>query len=217
VQVCGARLVASPRDSGGSSAGASLASLTRLEARVGSGACELLSPRLLPSSLRALSLRADDPDDEAAAAALLAAPAPPAPALRRLESLELRMLLRAAAWRVPAWLPALAGTLESVRLPGIIGQLEEMRSRVQGDIAALDDLAKMGVREIKVEFAVKDALEAAAGRPRTRSSWVLLPPPPRPRAELLAASDKGAAAVGAAARAFLRDWEHLLVLVESRQ
>jgi hypothetical protein len=227
VQMCGARLVAGPTDCGGGllgtgeapsgSAGPSLASLTRLEARFGSGACELLSPRLLPAGLRCLTLRADNPNDEAAAMALLAAPAPPAPALRRLESLELCTRLRATAWRVPAWLPALAGTLETVRRPGIIGQREEMRSRVQGEIAALDALARMGVREIKVEFAIKDALEAAAGQPGPTGSSVPPPPPPRPKARLLAATDEGAAAVGAAARAFLRVWGHLLVLVESWQ
>jgi hypothetical protein len=246
VQIHGARLVAAPTDAGGTlQAGdaprsgtgpaaaaqaaaaptASLASLTRLEAHVDSGACALLSPRLLPSSLRALSLCADDIVGEAAAAALLAARAPPSPALRRLESLELRMLLPAGAWRVPAWLPALAGTLDSVRLPGILGQLKKRRSRVQGEVAALDALARMGVREIKVEFAVQDALEAAAGRPMPRSSGVPPPPPPAPQQSLVAplaaadegAAGEGAAAVGAAARAFLRDWGHLLVPVNLLQ
>jgi hypothetical protein len=79
------------------------------------------------------------------------------------------------------------------------------------------------VREIKVESAVKDALEAAAGQPRPGSPWV--PPPPQqqqlqaaplPSAEEAAAGE-GAAAVGAAARVSLRDWGHLLVLVESQQ
>ncbi|KIZ04117.1 hypothetical protein MNEG_3842 [Monoraphidium neglectum] len=220
VQIRGARLVAAPRDRvdglsragdvPGDGAGPSLASLTRLEVHVGSGACELLTPRLLPSSLRCLSLRAGDSGDEAAAAALLCAPTPPAPALRRLQSLELHMPLH-AAWRVPAWLPALAGALESVRLPGIIGRLGKIRARVQGEIAALDAVARMGVREIKVEFAVKAPLKAAAAvgaRAGAARPHGLL------RAACGGAAGGGAAAGGAAARAFLRDWGHLLVAAE---
>lgn len=259
---------------------AALASLTRMHARIGSGAAALLAPGLLPPArLLVLSLRADDPEDgSTAAAALLSAAAPP-PALACVTSLELRLLLRASDWVVPRWLigrsnlgsryegacgmmpaggcggrevaetrsecgfgsysksrghdgaaestPAGGGgdnqaaetqsgcgfDVRVVRLPAIVGSLGDVRARVLREVTGLEALARRGVEEIRIEYAVKEALTAAAavcgGSEAAGAAGVGVHGGGPEGGDV----EVGAAA-GGDARAFLRDWGHLITVVE---
>jgi hypothetical protein len=131
--------------------------------------------------------------------------------LRNVEHLELRLLLRAADWRVPPWLAALPD-LKVVRLPGLVGSVDELRTAVARALPGLAALARAGAREVRVEFSVQMAVELLAkgggggGGVAVVGGGVV--------GGLGGGWDEVPQDAPRAARAFLRDWGHLIAVVE---